>query len=73
LEEEAAFEATSIGKKESGEENLQFHRGPQDQWTPGVNPIKTVCASQLSCPSSTTKEVGTKGSLGTAPVGRDFI
>uniref|UniRef100_A0ABK0LRP3 Large ribosomal subunit protein uL13 n=1 Tax=Rattus norvegicus TaxID=10116 RepID=A0ABK0LRP3_RAT len=46
-EEEAALEAKETGRKECGEENLQVHRGPQDQWTLGVNPIKTVCASCL--------------------------
>lgn len=42
-EEEADLEVTETGRKECGEENLQVHRGPQDQRTPGVNPIKTVC------------------------------
>ena len=44
-EEEAALEATETGRKERGEENLQVHRGPQDQWTP-VSLVKTICASE---------------------------
>lgn len=47
LSEEAALEATETGRKERGKENKQVHRGPQDQWTPGVRPIKTVCAKKF--------------------------
>lgn len=55
LGEEQAFtitclyptEATETGRKERGEENLQVHRGPQEQRTPCVSPIKTLCASCL--------------------------
>lgn len=47
-EGEAALEARDAGRNEHGEENQQVHRGPQDQRTPGVNPIKTVSQNETN-------------------------